>query len=271
MAINANTARNAMHASIVCMTGAGKGIAVQSLGLVPRTVPVVIFDPHAEYKNFAGRRVYRYKTRHNFKKALVKAWASKKPFVLAYSPPSSGANAKALLRKEAYWLAEFIWFLSDGKRTIAALFEELAEYAEGNAADDSPIGRLWTGGRKFGIWAMGVFQRSAEVPKTIWLNSPRKVIGAQGGVLDRKRVISELNCTADDVDDLGRRNVALSMFSPEMGEVVRTKTHYLYSETAGSFRRVAAYVKPAEALREGYSEEQKRLNNDRKYKLGIAA
>ena len=266
MAINPNTARNAMHTSVVCMTGAGKGVAMNRLGLIPRKHPVVIFDPHGEYKNFAGRAVYRYKTRMNLAKAIAKAWASKKPFVIAYTP---GGDDKATLRREAYWLAELIWAMSDGNRILVAVFEELAEYAEGNAQDDSPIGRLWTGGRKFGIWAMAVFQRSASIPKTIWNESPRKVIGAQGGPRDKKRVVEELGCSPDDVDDLGRRNVALSMFAPAVGEVVRVKTHYLFSEAAGTFRKVAAYVKPAEYLKSEWNAEQKAMDKDGVYRVGL--
>jgi len=267
MAINPNTARNAMHTSVVCMTGGGKGVAMNRLGLIPREHPVIIFDPHGEYKNFAGRRVYHYKTRMNLGKALSRAWASKKPFVIAFTPK---VNSKDALRAEAYWLADMVWAMSDGNRIVAAVFEELGEYAEGNAADDSAIGRLWTGGRKFGIWAFGVFQRSAEVPKTIWMNSPRKVIGAQGGSNDKKRVMDQLCCTAADVDDLGARNIALSMYAEKLGEVVRLKTHYLYSSTTGRFERVAAYVKPAEYLKASWDIEQKRLDRDGFYKVGIA-
>lgn len=270
MAINQNTARNAMHTSVVCMTGAGKGVAMNSLGLVPREHPVVIFDPHGEYKNFAGRKVYRYKTRINLAKALGRAWASKRPFVIAYTPDAGGVSRKEKLRKEAYWLASLVWAMSDGNRIIVSLWEELGEYAEGNAADDSPIGVLWTGGRKFGIWAIGVFQRSAEVPKTIWMNSPRKVIGAQGGVNDKKRVMVELGCNAWDVDQLGVMNIALSMHAPDLGETVRTKTHYLYSATAGSFERVAAYVKPAAHLKKDWNQAQRQMDSDGQYKTGIA-
>lgn len=269
MAINPNTARNAMHASVVCMTGAGKGVAMNSLGLIPREHPVIIFDPHGEYRNFAGRKVYRYKTRINLAKALPRAWASKKPFVIAYTPDAEGEERKKVLRKEAYWLASLVWAISDGNRILVSLWEELGEYVEGNAADDSPIGLLWTGGRKFGIWATAVFQRSAEVPKTIWTNSPRKVIGAQGGINDKKRVMAEIGCEAEDVDDLGSRNIALSMYSSVVGETVRTKVHYLFSESAGRFSRVSAYVKPAESLRKAWSADQKRLAGDKKYKLGI--
>ncbi|WP_080635028.1 helicase HerA domain-containing protein [Teredinibacter turnerae] len=255
-----------MHTSVVCMTGAGKGVAMHRLGLVPREHPVIIFDPHGEYKNFAGRQVHRYKTRMNLAKAVGRAWQSRRSFVIAYVP---GVEDKSALRREAYWLAELVWAMSDGNRIVAAVFEEFAEYAEGNAQDKSPIGRLWTGGRKFGVWAFAVFQRSAEVPKTIWNNSPRKVIGAQGSPTDKRRVVDELGCSPADVDDLGVRNVALSMYAPEIGEVVRTKTHYLYSQAAGSFERVAAYVKQAEYLRDDYSHDQKSMDNDRLYRMGV--
>lgn len=268
MAINPNTARNAMHTSVVCMTGGGKGVAMNRLGLIPRSMPVVIFDPHGEYKNFGGRAVYRYKTRMNLAKSLSRAWSSKKPFVISYTPPVDNADG---LRAEAYWLAEMVWAMADGNRLLAVIFEELGEYAEGNASDDSPIGRLWTGGRKFGVWAFGIFQRSAEVPKTIWLNSPRKIIGAQGGINDKKRVVSELGCAPGDVDDLGFRNVKLSMYAQKIGETVRVKTHYLYSQSAGNFQRVAAYVKPAEYLKNDWNDEQRVLDKDGKYHVGITS
>ena len=70
MAINPNTARNAKHTSVCCMTGGGKGVAMNTLGIVPAQYPVVIFDPHGEYKKIAGRKVYRYKTRMNFAKVF---------------------------------------------------------------------------------------------------------------------------------------------------------------------------------------------------------
>ena len=92
MAINPNTARNAKHTSVCCMTGGGKGVAMNTLGIIPDKYPVLIFDPHGEYKKIAGRKVYRYKTQMSFAKIFKKAWASGKPFALAYTPTLTGNN-----------------------------------------------------------------------------------------------------------------------------------------------------------------------------------
>ncbi len=270
MAINPNTARNGRHASVCMMTGAGKGIAINTLGLVPDRFPAVIFDPHGEYKKLGKRRVYAYKTRLNFAKQFAKAWASNEPFVLAYTPKISGENEKvrkASLQLAAEWFASLVWKAADGDRVLYPIFEEYGEYCDSIGDDQTTIGKIWTGGRKFGLRAIAVFQRSATVSKTIWGNSVIKVIGAQGYENDVKRVCEALGCSKEDVIDVGRCNKALEMYLPELDENVRTKVHYLYSESAGSFERVACYVKPAEKLRKSWSPAQKQLNRAKKYRL----
>jgi len=251
------------------MTGAGKGVAMNTLGLVEKKYPIVIFDPHAEYKTFTGRKAYQYKTRMNFAKAFFKAWGSGKPFVLAFTPNVSGdteKERKKSLIESAHWFALLVWAAADGNRILYALFEEFGGYAEGNAADDTIIGKIWKEGRKFGVRAIAVFQRSAEVPKTVWANSPIKVIGAQGYEGDKKRVIDALGCTMADIVDLGQKNTDLSMYAKSLDEIVRTKVHYLYSESIGTFEKVAAYVKPAKYLVKDWTAEQKRIDKLSIYK-----
>jgi hypothetical protein len=270
MAINQNTARNAKHTSICCMTGAGKGVAMNTLGLVPSKYPIIIFDPHGEYTKLAGRKVYQYKTRMNFAKVFQKAWASGKPFALAYTPKLTGSNEKE--RKEsliesAHWFASLAWAAADGNRILYAVFEEFAGYADGNRQDDTIIGKIWKEGRKFGLRAIAIFQRSAEVPKTIWNNSPVKVIGAQGGTTDQDRIIKEIGCKAHDVIDLGNRNVKLSMYAKSLDEMVRTKVHYLVSEAAGTFEKVASYVPQSNYLVKDWTADQKELDKNGGYRV----
>jgi hypothetical protein len=268
MAINPNTARNAKHTSVVCMTGGGKGVAMNTLGLIPAKYPVVIFDPHGEYKKIAGRKVYRYTTQTNFVKTFKQAWQSGKPFALAYTPKLSGdgeKERKQSLIKASHWFASLVWAASDGNRILYAVFEEFGEYSEGTQKDATAIGKVWTGGRKFGIRAIAIFQRSAEVPKTIWNNSPVKVIGAQGGLNDQDRVVKELGCKSADVIDLGHRNVKLSMFATELEEIVRTKVHYLYSEAGGTFEKVAAYVPQSNYLTKDWTHEQRQIDKNGGY------
>lgn len=252
------------------MTGAGKGVAMNTLDIIPDKYPVIIFDPHCEYKKIAGRKVYQYKTRLHFARVFKKAWASGKPFALAYTPKLTGDNEKERkksLIEAAHWFGSLAWAAADGNRILYPVFEEFGGYAEGNAADDTIIGKIWKEGRKFGLRAVAVFQRSQEVPKTIWNNSPIKVIGAQGGITDQERIIKEIGCSAADISDLGYQNTKLSMFAPKLDEVVRTKVHYLYSESIGNFEKVAAYVPQSNYLVKDWSVEQKELDKNSPYKV----
>jgi len=270
MAINPTTARNAMHTSICMMTGAGKGIAINELGVIPKNHPVIIFDPHHEYTKIAGRKVYQYKTRLNFAKTFASAWTSGKQFALAYTPVIRGKNEKenkAQLQAAAEWFAKLAWVASDGNRILYAVFEEYGEYCEGIGDDNTTIGKIWTGGRKFGLRGVAIFQRSATVSKTIWGLSPIKIIGAQGYENDIKRCMEATGCSRADMIDLGSKNKALEMHYSQLDEMVRTKVHYLYSSSAGNFEKVAAYVKPAANLRQKWSKEQKNMDKNSGYKL----
>ena len=270
MAINPNSARNAMHTSICMMTGAGKGIALNTLGLVPSKYPVVIFDPHGEHDKLAGRKVYQYKTRRNFSKVFAKAWASGKPFAIAYTPTVDGKtekDAKQQLKDAAEWFAKLVWKASDGNRILYAVFEEYGSYCEGNGDDKTTIGKIWTEGRKFGIRGIAIFQRSATISKTIWSNSPIKVLGVQGYENDIRRCMDATGCSYADVVDLGDRNKALEMYHEKLDEMVRTKVHYLYSDSVGKFEKVACYVKKSAPLRKKWTAEQKKIDKNGGYKL----
>lgn len=270
MAINPNTARNAMHMSICMMTGAGKGIALNSLNLIPKQHPIVIFDPHGEHDKIAGRKVYQYKTKMNFAKTFNFAWRSGKPFAIAYSPNIKAKDEKShkkLLQVAAEWFAKLVWAASDGNRILYALFEEYGEYCDGIGDDKTTIGKIWTGGRKFGIRGIAVFQRSATVSKTIWGQSPIKVLGAQGYENDIQRCMEATGCSHKDMVDLAHRNKALQMHYDKIDEMVRTKVHYLVSESVGTFEKVAAYVKPAAPLRKKWTKAQKLIDKQGGYRL----
>lgn len=269
VAINPNTARNASHISICCMTGAGKGVAINALGLIDKKYPIIIFDLHGEYKKINDRKVYAYKSRRNFAKVFRRAWGSGKPFVLAYVPTITGKTDKERKQSKvdsAHWFGRLAWAAADGNRILYPIFEEFGEYTQGSGDENSIIGDIWTGGRKFGLRAIAVFQRAANVSKKIWQNSPVKVIGAQGGVNDQERIVKELGCRVADVVDLGAKNVALSMFAPSLDETVRTKVHYLYSEAGGTFEKIAAYVPQSAYLTKKWSVEQIAIDKEATYR-----
>jgi hypothetical protein len=254
------------------MTGAGKGVALNALGLIPKKYPIIIFDLHGEYKKLNGRKVYSYKTQLHFTRVFKKAWQSGKPFVLAYTPTIKGTTDKERKQSKidaAHWFGRLAWAAADGNRILYTIFEEFGEYTQGAGDENSIIGDIWTGGRKFGLRAVAVFQRAANVSKKIWQNSPIKVIGAQGGVNDQERVCKELGCRVRDVVDLGAKNVALSMYAKNIDETVRTKTHYLYSEASGTFEKVAAYVPQSNYLTKKWSSEQKEIDSEGVYKTAL--
>ncbi|BBN80448.1 hypothetical protein PA25_04330 [Pseudoalteromonas sp. A25] len=218
MPINPNNALKAKHVCYLAGTGGGKTTAVKLFDLVGEQC--AIFDLYGDYKydgrkrghfnGLGGRAVYHFKTRKQFALAFVEAWRSGKKFVVAYSPefPKSlkGEQLKKAKQSELYWFGQLMWEAADGNRELHIVIEELAKLSDTVGKDDSIIGELATGGRKFGVVLHTVFQRSQEVPKTIWNNSPRKVLGAQEAQADAKRVAVELDAELRDIYQLSKLN-----------------------------------------------------------------
>ncbi len=160
-----------------------------------------------------------------------------------------------------------MWDAPDGNRILQVVLEEYGQYCDSAASDDSIIGKIWQGGRKFGLRGVVIFQRSANIAKNVWENSPRKIIGVQGGKNDRERVIKELNCTYEDVNDLGYRNEALEMHHSGFDEYVKTKVHYLDSKSSGHFEKVACYVPQNKALRQKWNDKQREIAKNGGYRI----
>ncbi|GAB1620634.1 hypothetical protein AAOGI_06840 [Agarivorans albus] len=178
MAINPNNALSLRHVAYVADSGGGKTIAVKVLGFIPKNEPIAIFDPYGDYEgrgqaaNIDGRITHHFYTRREFASAFLKAWQSGKNFVIAYKPK---AGATPL---ESEWFANLMWLAGDGNRVLHIVAEELAKTSTSNGKATGRVGEIVTGGRKFGLVLHSVFQRPQEIPKTIWSNSPTKVIGA---------------------------------------------------------------------------------------------
>ncbi|MEJ6474655.1 helicase HerA domain-containing protein [Pseudoalteromonas piscicida] len=218
LAINPNNALKARHSCTLAGTGGGKSTAVKLMGLVGKHA--TIFDLYGEYKfdgrskspfNGLGRRpVYHFNTRKSFAKNFIDAWMSGKAFVVAYSPTFpetlSGSKLKEARQRELEWFAQLMWDASDGNRELDVVIEELAKLTDSIGKDDTIVGELATGGRKFGIVLHTVFQRSQEVPKTIWGNSPRKVLGAQEVQADAKRMATEFDADLADIIQISKLN-----------------------------------------------------------------
>lgn len=219
MAINPNNALDANHVCYLAGTGGGKTAGVKLLKLYGSHV--AIFDMYGDYKydgrkksnpfnGLGGREVFHYKTRSSFANAFAQAWRSGKRFVTAYQPEfNASLQGKALKdakQAELYWFGQLMWAAADGNRKLDVIIEELAKLANTAGKDDTIVGELATGGRKFGVVLHTIFQRSQEVPKTIWNNSPRKVLGAQESKSDAKAISEELDAPLEQVIQLSKLN-----------------------------------------------------------------
>lgn len=218
MAVNFNNSLDAEHVCYLAGTGGGKTTAVKLLNQVGNQV--AIFDLYGDYQfdgrkkspfnGLGGRTVYHFNKRADFARAFTQAWSSGKKFVLAYQPTFSpslkGSQLKDARVAELHWFGQLIWMASDGNRKLDVIIEELAKLAKTAGKDETIIGELATGGRKFGIVLHTIFQRSQEVPKTIWNNSPRKVLGAQESTHDAKLIAHELDAELSDVKLISQLN-----------------------------------------------------------------
>ncbi|AWL11924.1 hypothetical protein HMF8227_01449 [Saliniradius amylolyticus] len=243
MAINPNNALDSEHITYVAASGNGKGVAINWMGLIPAKPCLAIFDPYGEYQyqnrqgGIGGRAVYHFKTRKAFGRAFATAWKSGKPFRVAYQP-QSGCD-----RAELLWFCQLMWAASDGARRLHVHISELARMVLSSGKESSILGECYTGGRKFGLIMSADFQRSTEVPKTVWSNSPVKVVGGQESMIDAERMKSELSCSLDEVVQLGKLNEAF-----KVGED-KTRLHYLLKKPGlGNYEKVALNIKPNKPL-----------------------
>ena len=237
MAINPNNAHSVEHACYCGTSGSGKSVAVKLLGLIKDNEPVAILDIYGDYlpnrrrrlSGLGGRRVYHYTTRLTFYRAFVEAWASGKPFAVAYQPQCENSED---YKTESAWFADLVWKAADGNRRLHVVFEEMAKYMDGTGKASNRIGEIATGGRKFGLICHFVFQRPTEVPKTLITQAAVLVVGAQQAMIDAKRWADELDCAVDEIKALG-----------DLNELQKNKKYYLvkragignYQQTALSF------------------------------------
>lgn len=261
MAINPNNSLSPKHVSICAETGGGKGVAVQTLAF-NLNYPLVIFDPYDEYaSNFAGKKCHRYVSKMNFTKAFAAAWKSGKRFILSYCPRGDKVS-------ELEWFSELVWKAADGKRILNVYFSEFGKCVTTTGTDRSKTAELVTGGRKYGLRCGFDFQRSAEVPKTIWNNTPIKIIGKQGANNDIERVRNETGCSRAEVAEIQTLNDLLSVKNPKIpDDILRVKIHYILSKGLNNYQKVACIVPPNRKLMKNWSAEQKREHKKSDYKL----
>ena len=264
MAKNPSNRWSNRHCSIVCASGNGKGIAVTYSGYYPTNGCIAIYDPYGEYaRKFGGLPAYAYRTRKHFSTNFLDAWRSHKPFVVVYQPQAAYVD----IVEEKNWFGELMWTALDGDRMLYLLFEEFGKCVSGNGKDDTISGEIATGSRKFGCRAGFVFQRSAEVPKTIWGNTTRKIIGAQEYETDCKRIVDQLGCDVADVAQIGQLNNKFAVYDAHYDDELKTKLHYFRSRGLRDFEKVSVMVPPNIKYLSQWTPEQRQLHKISEFRM----
>jgi DNA helicase HerA-like ATPase len=224
---NPNNQLSAEHALFVGSSGSGKTTAVKQIGVISATDQVALFDPYSDYETLCGREVRRYSSLAAFARALFSARAAKsgRGFKIAYSP-KDGANAKNL---EAF--SKVVWGAGDGKhkKPLKVVFEELAKCVNTSGAARGAFGEILTGGRKFGIHAICIFQRGQEVPKTVMGQCALKWVGRQQRPQDATYLSKEIGLPEDKITAL-----------PKFHYLIRTDDHSIGEFDAGKLRKLSA-------------------------------
>jgi len=213
---NSNNLLSENHWLVVGSSGSGKTTAVKQLNMVSKTDQVALFDPYIDYETLCGAEVRRYTSLAKFARALFSARAAKQArgFKIAYSP-IDGATPKNL---EAF--SKVIWGAGNGKhkKPLKVVMEELAKCVTTSGKATGFFGEILTGGRKFGLEAVCIFQRGQEVPKTIVGNCPNKWVGRQQRLNDAVYLSKELDFPVDKIKELPRYHYLLKTNDHGIGE-----------------------------------------------------
>lgn len=197
----ANNALDAEHVVVVGATGSGKTSAVKKMkaSFFPtKGDHVAMFDPYGDYVNqpFRNHPVKAFTNWRDFYVALYKARQDTRGFRIAITDiKANKANFETF--------CQIIWSLGDGfKKPLYAICEETAKCVSSLGKADGYYGECLTGGRKFNIRMISLFQRGQEVPKTSLTQSAYKWIGAQEGSRDANYLGKELSIPPQEIEKL---------------------------------------------------------------------
>lgn len=197
----ANNKLDAQHVVLVGATGSGKTSALKKLRepfLPTKGDHVAIFDPYGDYSGgeFRNSPVKSYSSWAEFYLALYQHRKRKTGFKIAISGIKANPENLDLF-------CQIIWSLGDGhKKPLFAVCEETARCVTTAGKAQGAYGECLTGGRKFNIRVVSLFQRGQEVPKTTLTQSAYKWIGAQEGMRDAEYLSKETDIPAEQIGAL---------------------------------------------------------------------
>lgn len=214
--INSNNRLKAFHALFVGSTGSGKTTAIKQIGVIEAKDQVVLFDPYKDYDHLVGRVVRSYDTISKFAKALYQARSVRpaKGFKISYRP-KDGASPKSL---EAF--CTVVWGAGDGEhpKRLKVVLEELAKCLKTASKAEGAFGHILTGGRKFGLDALCLFQRGQEVSKTIFGQCSTKWVGKQESKKDAAYLADALDFPFDEILSMPSFHYMIKKPHHEIGE-----------------------------------------------------
>lgn len=190
MAANPNPKLPNEHTLYLGKSGSGKSQALkQNRALPKRGVRCVLWDVSHDH----DKGTTYYSTKNQFITALQRGIKSGRGFRIGWDGDSSPATFE--------WWASVVWAILDGRKVTYVVIEELARCVETAGKADPNLRKLYNEGRKYGARIHAVSQRSQEIPKTVFNQCERFVIGMQKGP-DIKRFAELLDVEPEQVKAL---------------------------------------------------------------------
>lgn len=170
MAKSPNPKLSNEHTLYLGKSGSGKSQALKQNAAIPsHGVRCLLWDCSHDHEK--GTTYYNQK--NAFIDAVSRAIKSGKGFRIGWDGDSS---------PDAFeWFAGVVWAVLDGGKITYVIIEELARCVEtvGRAAPN--LRKLYNEGRKYGARIHAVTQRPQEIPKTVYDQAERFVVGMQKG------------------------------------------------------------------------------------------
>lgn len=168
MASNPNPKHPNQHSLYLGKSGSGKSQALKQNKTLPkRGVRCLLWDTSHDHEK--GTTYYSNKA--EFTKAVKRGVLSGKGFRIGWDGDSDPSVFE--------WFCSVAWAILDGGKLTYVVIEELARCVTTVSKADPQLRKLYNEGRKYGAIIHAVTQRPQEIPKTVYDQTERFVIGQQ--------------------------------------------------------------------------------------------
>lgn len=187
MASNPNPKLKNKHSLYLGKSGSGKSQALkQNKELPARGVRCLIWDSSHDHE----RGTTYYSSKAEFTKAVKRAVLSGRGFRIGWDGNSEPESFE--------WFCAVAWAILDGRKLTYIVVEELARCVTTVSKAEPQLRKLYNEGRKYGAVIHAVTQRPQEIPKTVYDQTERFVIGQQKST-NIKRFAELLDIQAEQI------------------------------------------------------------------------